>query len=797
MKKSNIDNAEIKTEQKSVLFWLIMAFVVLFLFIAPYKQGLFNAGLINFERPIYTAFIWSSVALFLLCLYFFYHWKLQDHRDLFSIAVWLVPLSYLLSLFNAASYHSAMNGVYIHIIYAIFFLIGAYFARSKFGLNIVIHAIVISGYVLVMYGLMNWLGNAEYKDAVLSGRLSNVFQYPNSYAAYLIGLLFSSLILVHTSKRWYNVALHASMLAPIMLSFLLTYSRGGLLVLPIILLIYLAMLPWARQIVNLVYLFVSGISSIFLYTRFRDPISNEVSDSSSIGGWFTLLGLSIGISVIIYVIQRYWGLSFIGKYQDFKPFHIRNFIIPLSFIIVGILGLFILFGDLGISKALPGAVRERIESINLQDYSVITRAAYYRDSIDLWKDYPLFGAGGGAWSGLYEQYKSYPYLSNQAHNFFLQYLVEVGLVGLIILLLLFAAILFIFIRYYLSHRRENETHLIFFIITISILIHSIIDFDMSFVYLGALIFLSLGGMASVFNTDIKLLLRWTKPQWWNKTYPLLLCMCSIVIFIASIQILKANSTYTTVINLTGDERSYNTVSKKIDQALNLQPNHPNYVIMKVGLLEQAYEQTKEEHYYVEALNRLDQIKQKEPYHRHIVEEEYKLYMMKDDLKQAADLVAGALNKFPWDIVLYERKITLNAELGSKAREQNLTEEMDVYWKIALETYNTALQKKKHVEEMPSNLKTEDWWFQITPNIALSLGQIYAMQGDYKAASSLLSGSLSSDLDVELNREIARWYLAALQKQGMNDEAQLESLLNKDPMEQEKIQTIIDKIEDMK
>jgi hypothetical protein len=188
-------NTHTSDEHKSIIFWLIMAFVVLFMFIAPFYKGLFNGGSWTFEGPIYWSVMWSSIVLLLISIYFFKHWILEDTRDVLSILIWLIPLSYLISSWNAASYHSAINGVYIHVMYAVFFLIGLYFTRSKLGFSIVQYSIVGSGYMLVIYGFLNWFGNVEYKDAILGNRLSNVFQYPNTYAAYLIALLFATLFL--------------------------------------------------------------------------------------------------------------------------------------------------------------------------------------------------------------------------------------------------------------------------------------------------------------------------------------------------------------------------------------------------------------------------------------------------------------------------------------------------------------------------------------------------------------------------------------------------------------------------
>ena len=116
-------------------------------------------------------------------------------------------------------------------------------------------------------------------------------------------------------------------------------------------------------------------------------------------------------------------------------------------------------------------------------------------------DYPIIGAGGGAWASLYEQYQNNPYTSTQAHNFFLQYLIEVGIIGFLVFMSFIVYIFYKYIRGYVQTDDEGRnSHFLYLILVLSILIHSILDFNMSYVFMGILVFLGLGGMASVMNS---------------------------------------------------------------------------------------------------------------------------------------------------------------------------------------------------------------------------------------------------------------------------------------------------------
>ncbi len=81
-------------------------------------------------------------------------------------------------------------------------------------------------------------------------------------------------------------------------------------------------------------------------------------------------------------------------------------------------------------------------------------------------------------------------------------------------------------------------------------------------------------------------------------------------------------------------------------------------------------------------------------------------------------------------------------------------------------------------------------FNVTPNIALSIGQINFLNSNFSNASSVLQLGISNQMDNEGNRVIARWYLASLQKQGKNDQALQDKLFAADPNERQQIQFLL-------
>ncbi|MNN80997.1 hypothetical protein D3C81_1977740 [compost metagenome] len=80
---------------------------------------------------------------------------------------------------------------------------------------------------------------------------------------------------------------------------------------------------------------------------------------------------------------------------------------------------------------------------------------------------------------------------------------------------------------------------------------------------------------------------------------------------------------------------------------------------------------------------------------------------------------------------------------------------------------------------------------IPPAIALNAGRIQLMSGQMQAASETLKLGLSEDYKDATNREMARWYLAALKKAGAaQDQAVYDKLIAADPAEAAQIDSIV-------
>lgn len=799
-------------DRSSILFWMLSLFTVLFLFWAPFQKALFNGNSLDFERPIYSTFVWSFIIMVLLSIYLFYKWRPDSHQDVLSVLIWLMPLSFLLAKINEASHYYSTNMLFIQIVYTLFFLIGLYLTRTSRGNALILNAIMISGYVVVWFGMLNWfgfkqssarliawftdLGNImEYKDAVMRVeelRLTSVFQYANSYAAYLIALFLGALYLIVHNKSTASRLAHSFMLVPIILSLLLTLSRGALVLLPVILLLMLPLVKLTKQFFVIIYIALSSIICLLVLERLTE-IGQEIHIQNLLGNAFTGLGILTGVSLLCAAFI--WALhKFIYPKANLwieKKIHIRfaTIILPATALVIGGLAMYILLGTSLASKILPESIAQRIENINFAQHSVLERETFYRDATKLIQDYPWTGAGGGAWAALYEKYQNNPYVSRQAHNFFVQYWVETGFIGLAILLGIFIYIYFIFFKRIVGNNSDEvSSRIVYFIIATSILIHSLIDFDMSYVYLGSLVFLCLGAMIAGQRVELKKInIDFAKSYYW--VYPSLLIVLSLILFFNSAQRLNANSQFKQAVSLAQNQKNITEVFVPLNKALSNIPNQPDYAGYKIDILLQAYNQTKDEKYYSEALHLIQQTLLQEPHNRYLIDRQIYALSLKNELVAALEVVNNQIPNFTWDITLYEKSITLAVQLGEKAMNEKNTTQMNQYWDQAFATYAMIQEKQKVLAALPKE-QQQGRAFGLTKNMGMALGQISFLRGKYAEAEGFLKTELTDQFDDQLNKQMARWYLAALLKQGKSDQTLFDKLIAKDPKEKDEITVLL-------
>lgn len=126
-------------------------------------------------------------------------------------------------------------------------------------------------------------------------------------------------------------------------------------------------------------------------------------------------------------------------------------------------------------KIIPVEIVRIFKNFNFRYTSVFQRFDYWKDGIKIVKDNWVFGAGGNAWRNLYGQVQDYLYYAKESHCYLIELIISYGIIG-------FLSYIFIIIVTMKNGVKlfKNKLFLSIFIGFLMIIIHNVIDFDMSF-----------------------------------------------------------------------------------------------------------------------------------------------------------------------------------------------------------------------------------------------------------------------------------------------------------------------------
>nr|WP_154984694.1 O-antigen ligase family protein [Paenibacillus xylanexedens] len=804
-------SSKVTANSASMLLWSLSIGLILFLLWSAFQVALFNGQLLQFEAPIYWTVAITTLLFILWVAIYFKQMKLETQQDWLKVAVILLPLTYVLSLINAASEYLANNMILIQCIYAMIFVMTMYLLQNNKTNHIIQSSLIGIAYVIVGFGLLNWLGafsfagklvgwfsagviNGVYNQAIWNdsngARLASVFQYPNTYAAFLMAFLFISIFSMIRSKRIFTQLLHGFMLVPIILSLLLTLSRTGLVMLPIVFVILLLLLKPTKQILWFIYCAVSAIGTLLVLNPINTAgieLQKQFTGSLAAKSWAILIGASLVVALLCWAIQRLVAPMLEAKLQSWSARKASSVWIPLGSVVLTVVIAVLLLGT-GVRNILPDSISTRLENINFQQHSVLERITFYKDATKLFADYPVIGAGGGAWTALYEKYQNNPYVSAQAHNFFMQYLVEVGLVGFLVFM---AFILYVFYQYVRSYVRRNEedreSHFVFFILSMSILVLSLLDFNMSYVFIGMLVFLGLGGMSAAIEPQPTRRLKMGEAAA-RGVYSIIAGIAIIVLLIVSVRFLQANHYAIEGNELARSSQDFRQIKAPLDKDLSIRSTHPDSLMLLASLYQQGYTQTKDEQFYTEAVQLLQRGLEAEPYNKGMVKQLIGIYELKGENDQAYALRKEYANNYIWDMDWYEQLISRSFDLGYQALGQGDTTKKNAYFTSGIEAYQHVVDGVEHLKTLPKG-QLQGQPFQVTPTMILNAGKMKYMSNDLPGATAVLKTGIAEDLTDATNREIARWYLASLKREFKMDEALYNKLIAISSSEADEIKRI--------
>jgi uncharacterized protein (UPF0332 family) len=710
-----------QSAQSSSRFAIVTALLIAALFLmALFQRALFNGLLPHFDAAI----LLSGILALLFGLYFCFHYfRLREKPAVWPMLfIWLIPLTTLISSVGAVSKHGAFMSVIIHVLYALIFIFAYAAVRSDKSREYAAAVFLCSGFVVVLFGFVNWLGLNIYVDAVnnFSGevRLMSVFQYANTYGAFLIALALASLFVIMHSGSKFLRFISAAMLPLLLIALILTLSRGAWLAFPVLFVFVLLFLQPSRQLLYLLYAIAGGIPALAVFSLVN-RLGIELQDEFSLGRFLLGAGLlfaasaaSAGIGHLIHLRME----PVLGRWSAREQKRIASLWVPLG-LVAATAGLGALLLKTSLLTLLPDNIEQRVTGINFAQHSVLERFSFYADALAISRDYPMFGAGGGAWLVLYDHYQSYPYLSTQVHNFALQHLVEFGWIGLAALFAVFA---FILIRYFIQAFGGglNDSSFVFFVAAVSLIAHSLIDFNFSYVTIGAVVYFSLGIMA-------QRLPAWKLPREGSTTtvYAFVLPILLLFALFASIRAYDGYLSYmkTNQLLKSGQSSAAELVQVAAESVHKGKQFAYYQTFYQVHQL--LYGQTGDPSYLSGIGEAVALMEKNEPERRDTLVARYVTLMSESRYDEAVRLLIDGTDKYPWDLGIYTEAFHQLFDMGKSEPS---------HWDEALALFEKMEGKMDQIRELPPyQVQTKP--FEVTAEIARIISQIQYLKQDYASA----------------------------------------------------------------
>ena len=265
------------------------------LLIGPFYRGLF------FTQELLVA---QAVIFFLLLIWGIYRllgedsWKLSTPLDIF---LFLLFFAYLLSFIDAAHKREALEEIYKIAAYIAVYLISFSLCRNfsiardqkdqevaaeesnaavPQGLRIMLHLAMLAATLLAVASLGVPAGHWDFIGAYFDAgrRIASPMGYSNTAAAYFMAAYFLVIALGSTAKQKLSRSLYLIPAALILITTILTFSRGAWLLLPpLIVLLVLAAAPGQRlrSLLYMIATIVTALPAAFLADsifRSEDPV---------------------------------------------------------------------------------------------------------------------------------------------------------------------------------------------------------------------------------------------------------------------------------------------------------------------------------------------------------------------------------------------------------------------------------------------------------------------------------------------------------------------------------------------
>lgn len=824
------------TKKNKTLEKIMLLGLCILLFFPPFFRGLF------FEKELLPTHIFSFA---LAIIWVAFNFKNKNYKliktptDILALGV---VLMYLISIFYAVNTRLAILEAFKYMNYFVIYLLARDIVCDE-NKNTIFNVLIASAFFISIIGIGSAIGTWNYNGAFVSNRINSTFQYPNTLASYLgaIFIITISIILRERNKKLKSA--YSFLSSIILLTFILTYSRGMWLIFPMTMLAYIILLPNNGKLEAFLYIIVNVIVSTplaILFAKYLDTKPNEC--------WLIVICVGLLAALLTYIISN--------REEKLRKIPMKRILIGLTVLFIG-LGAFVIFtinsttfltlenttnkdkwisiireiGDVesnkdykisigyngkiqeknqfagriavqsvdekgyatkikdiqlknidenevievfsstedteslrillqnyykGTSisfskisildeygnlikniplkyKYIPEDIVTRINSLSLKETSSQARLAFYNDSMNVIKDYLLLGSGGGGWNTLYKIYQSYDYYTTQAHNYYLQMWIEVGLVGLVLFISFILLITYSTIKLY-KQNEENDKIMVagVYLAVLSILVHAFMDFDLSLSALTFVLWFLFGILANLnrieFNSRVL-----------NYKYTKYIFVVVLSVFIITSSSFMLGNTYAQkAINSIKIDKDLDSAVNYFEKASKLYPYKPEYKLDLANLYKRKYNEGKKKEDILRAKELSENAVNLTQYESKYVLKLASFYFSIGEFEKGLDLLDKSIKLQPTKVENYLQKSkgylsVLRYYLNQQKDIDKVNEVIERAYKIKDEINQineVALRPLKYNEELLNNLGFIQFYHENFSERDYSLDKDYVLKFAY-------------------------------------------------------------------
>ncbi|GEM02392.1 O-Antigen ligase [Halolactibacillus halophilus] len=427
--------------------------IYFFLLTAILLGGLVQQGL-YFDENFYP----YHIILHLLFIIFLIRiWLYKENVFKPYLIFMLIPITYALPLFfEPASAYLAIQGVIRASSTVAFFIMAVYvFHKDSLYHRYVPYMMHGIGLILSLHMLLFDLGILTEGHYIMMGRYAGLVEYANTFGVLLAALFFYGLIQFERTQNKWLMTFHLSVLPMYLFMVFKSQSRGVLLLSSLIFIVVIGLSKTKQQLKLLLVSSLALVTALMLYLAIEQV------------NVFRMIVLVACLSLLF--------SRAICECLDRLPKEItfNRLVIPLGMVTLIGFSLVNILNEGLLYDILLGWFELDMSKLT-QTRTFTERLAFLTDGFYIFGDAPFIGHGARAWALMYQSVRSYDYQSLEVHNGYLDILIETGIIGFSVIMLLIGLIL-------RQVYRSTDTYITLMPVFL-IMGHSFMDFNLSFGY---------------------------------------------------------------------------------------------------------------------------------------------------------------------------------------------------------------------------------------------------------------------------------------------------------------------------